>query len=210
MVELVIKDTTYDVPTHVQLYEELKAEVAAIVQSTGSPHTSAIADSLGEDNMFAIPLSWYSGWPHNENVLELGGSYCFESMNMVSWMDTVSDPGWTLAVMSFPGEYGQDSAFGAKYAAEQSRIQHARDLKKRGIRRYTAVGIIELRPDVLGRTPAYRMNVGGKLKCYIIAPAYDLRRFKGKRVGVIGIQDRESGTGYHTVMVKRIEIIGDK
>jgi len=123
MVELVVTDTSYDVPTHVQLYEELKAEVAAIGQSTGSPHTAAIADSLAEDGLFAIPLSWYSGWPHNANVLELGGSYCFESMNVVSWMDTMSEPGWTLAVMSFPGEYGQDSAFGAKYAADQLGVE---------------------------------------------------------------------------------------
>lgn len=97
-----------------------------------------------------------------------------------------------------------------KYAAERARIQAARDLKKNGEQRYSAVGIIEHRPDVLGRTPAFRMIHGGKLKYYLIAPAFDLRRFSGKRVGVIGIQDRESGTGYYTIMVKRLEIISDK
>ena len=123
MVELVIKDTAYDVPTHVQLYEELKTEVAAFGQSTGSPHTSAIAESLTADGLFAIPLSWYSGWPHNPNTLLQGSNYCFEGMNVVSWMNEMAAPGWTLAVMSFPGEYGQDSAFGAKYAAEQLGIE---------------------------------------------------------------------------------------
>ncbi len=101
-------------------------------------------------------------------------------------------------------------AIESKYAAEMARNQAIRDGKLARKRRYTAVGIIELRPDVLGRTPAYRLKAGGKLKFFLIAPAYDLRRFSGKRVGVIGVKDRESGTGYFTIMVKRIEIIGDK
>ena len=43
-----------------------------------------------------------------------------------------------------------------------------------------------------------------------IANQFDLGRFVGKRVGVIGIADPESGTGYETVMVKRIEILADE
>ena len=35
-------------------------------------------------------------------------------------------------------------------------------------------------------------------------------KFAGKRVGVIGLTDPESGTGYSTIMVKRIEILGNK
>jgi ABC-type branched-subunit amino acid transport system substrate-binding protein len=38
-------------------------------------------------------------------------------------MDTMSEPGWTLAVVSFPGEYGQDSAFGAKHAATELGVE---------------------------------------------------------------------------------------
>jgi len=124
-VELVVADTKYDPATHEQQYLQLRDEdqVAAIGQSTGSPQTAQIADELGADDMFAIPLSWYSGWAFDDNTLEQGYNYCFEAMNVVSFMNDMSEPGWTLAVASFPGEYGQDSAFGAKYAADQLGVE---------------------------------------------------------------------------------------
>jgi uncharacterized protein YgiM (DUF1202 family) len=75
---------------------------------------------------------------------------------------------------------------------------------------YVAMGIVEFAPDVFGRYPSYRITEGGKMRYYLIATQFDLGRFVGKRVGVSGITDSESGTGYETVMVKRIEILGDQ
>lgn len=76
--------------------------------------------------------------------------------------------------------------------------------------RYIATGIVQWAPDVLGRYPSYRILEGGKMRYYLIANQFDLGRFVGKRVGVVGIADAESGTGYETVMVKRIEIIANE
>jgi uncharacterized protein YgiM (DUF1202 family) len=101
-------------------------------------------------------------------------------------------------------------AIEAKYQARLKEIEAARTAKKSAENRYTAVGIIEYKPHLLGQTPAFRITNGGKLRYYVIAPAFDLHKFAGKRVGVIGLLDRESGTGYFTVMAKRIEIIGEK
>jgi ABC-type branched-subunit amino acid transport system substrate-binding protein len=123
-VELVVLDNAYDVPTHLENYEEMAAEsddgVVMFSQSTGSPHTAATAASLVEDNLLAIPLSWYSGWADptiGENVTELYTSYCLESMNGLTYLAGAQDAS-TVAIISFPGEYGQDGAFGAKAAAE--------------------------------------------------------------------------------------------
>ena len=123
-VELVVLDNAYDVPTHLENYEEMAAEsddgVVMFSQSTGSPHTAATAEALVEDDLLAIPLSWYSGWADptiGENVLELYTSYCLESMNGLSYLAGAHDAS-TVAIISFPGEYGQDGAFGAKAAAE--------------------------------------------------------------------------------------------
>ena len=111
-------------PTHLENYEEMAAEsddgVVMFSQSTGSPHTAATAASLVEDNLLAIPLSWYSGWADptiGENVIELYTSYCLESMNGLTYLAGAQDAS-TVAIISFPGEYGQDGAFGAKAAAE--------------------------------------------------------------------------------------------
>ncbi|MHC4549651.1 MAG: SH3 domain-containing protein [Planctomycetota bacterium] len=75
---------------------------------------------------------------------------------------------------------------------------------------YVATGIVQWVPDIFGRYPSYRLVVGGRMKYYLIATEFDLGRFVGKRVGVTGISDPESGTGYYTVMVRRIEILGDE
>jgi ABC-type branched-subunit amino acid transport system substrate-binding protein len=90
-----------------------------IGQSTGSPHTAATAEPLVEDDLIAIPLSWYSGWADptiGQNVFEVQTSYCLESMNGITYMS--ENFGDNVAIISFPGEYGQDGAQGAKKAAE--------------------------------------------------------------------------------------------
>ena len=123
-VELVIIDNAYDVPTHLENYAEMAAEsdegVVMFSQSTGSPHTAATAQDLVDDNLIAIPLSWYSGFADpslGQNVMELYTTYCLESMNGVEFLAGENNAE-TIAIVSFPGEYGQDGAAGARIAAE--------------------------------------------------------------------------------------------
>lgn len=126
-VELEIIDSGYDVNRHLDNYAELSEEsdagVVMITQSTGSPHTSAIAGDLIADDMIAIPLSWYSGWATDfgANVFEMNTNYCLEAMNAVEYVGTelVEAEAPSVAIVSLPGEYGQDGAAGAKIAAEQ-------------------------------------------------------------------------------------------
>ena len=119
-VELLIEDNAYDVPTHLEKYAILRDQVAMFSQSTGSPHTSAIAQDLIDDDLIAIPLSWYSGWLDPEfgaNVFETYTTYCVESMNGIEWLNVNRDV-QTVALVSFPGEYGGDGDAGARMAAE--------------------------------------------------------------------------------------------
>ena len=123
-VELEVVDTRYDVPTHAQFFQQFAAEddsgVVMISQSTGSPHTANISQSLVDADLTAIPLTWYSGWPDpaiGQNVLETYTNYCLEAMNGLQFM--ADEGAETVAIASFPGEYGQDGATGAKMAAEE-------------------------------------------------------------------------------------------
>lgn len=118
----VILDSQYDVPKHLENHEVLSGEgaesVVMIGQSTGSTHTAVTAEELIADDMAAIPLSWYSGWPDAEfgaNVFEVQSNYCFEAANGVTYMS--EQYGTTMGLITFPGEYGQDAAAGAKAAA---------------------------------------------------------------------------------------------
>jgi ABC-type branched-subunit amino acid transport system substrate-binding protein len=120
-VELVIEDNAYDVQVHQEKYAAIRDEVAIISQSTGSPHTASVTDQMVADDLIAIPLSWYSGWADpeiGENALETYTNYCLESMNGIEWLSANRDV-QTVAILSFPGEYGQDGAAGAKRAAQE-------------------------------------------------------------------------------------------
>ena len=122
-IEPVVLDNAYDVPTHVENYEVMAGDgpesVVMFATSTGSPHSAAIAERLIEDNMAAIPLSWYSGWADpsiGKNLFEVQTNYCIEAMNGATYMAETYGP--NVAIATFPGDYGQDGARGVKIAAE--------------------------------------------------------------------------------------------
>lgn len=123
-IELVIEDNGYDVTKHQEIYERMRVAgdsgVVWFTEMTGSPHTASVATLLEEDELGAIPLTWYSGWADPElgrNVFEFQTSYCVEAMNAIEYL--AGQGAEKLAVLSFPGEYGQDGAVGAKMAAEE-------------------------------------------------------------------------------------------
>ena len=119
-VELVIEDTNYNVEQHLEKYEKIREDVVAIVQSTGSPTNVAALDLYKEDSMLVMPLSWFSGWAIPEFdggvMLEQHSNYCIEAMNILDFINEMG--GTTIALATFPGDYGQDAAAGVKIAAD--------------------------------------------------------------------------------------------
>jgi len=128
-VETVVLDSGYQTDVGIQNYEELAQEgedgVLMITENTGSPITSAISEQAAEDNMLVIPLSWASLWPDPDigsAILEKGPTYCVEAINSVEWLKGyVESQGLepSLAIVTRPGEYGEDGAAGAAIAAEE-------------------------------------------------------------------------------------------
>ena len=122
-IEPVVLDNAYDVPTHLENYEVMSGDgpesVVMFATSTGSPHSASTAQLLIDDNMAAIPLSWYSGWADpsiGKNLFEVQTNYCIEAMNGTTYM--AETYGSNVAIATFPGDYGQDAARGVKIAAE--------------------------------------------------------------------------------------------
>ena len=126
-IELIVRDTVYVVDSHIQFYNEIKDDVVAIGHSTGSPHTVALNADLQADGMLAVPLTWYSGWSDsdiNANLVSHGTPYCIEAMNTIGYLvEEHLDGATTIAIASLPGDYGQDSAAGAKLAAEAAGLE---------------------------------------------------------------------------------------
>ncbi len=129
-VEVLIANTNYNLATHQEKYAALKDRVVMFAHSTGSQQTLAVLPSLVEDDLLALPVTWYSGWSDpvlGRNLLETGSNYCMEAMNTISYIDeehrdaTGAPP--QLAIVTFPDDFGRDSAAGARYAAEQLGIE---------------------------------------------------------------------------------------
>ncbi|MEA3502386.1 MAG: ABC transporter substrate-binding protein [Actinomycetota bacterium] len=129
-VQMETKDTAYDVPQHIAVYDEIRDQVVAISHTTGSPQTLAIADALEEDSMIAVPATWYSGWTDTNiapTVLHTGTPYCLEAMSGLDWMlaEEVKEgnDAPTLALASIGGDFGLDPMAGALKWAETNGIE---------------------------------------------------------------------------------------
>ncbi|MCL1693120.1 MAG: ABC transporter substrate-binding protein [Actinomycetia bacterium] len=124
------RDTAYQVEQHIAAYDEIRDKVVAISHTTGSPQTLAIADALEEDDMIAVPATWYSGWTDTNiapTVLHLGAPYCLEAMSLLDWVSEEwakeGNEAPTLAVASIPGDFGLDSMAGALKWAEINGVE---------------------------------------------------------------------------------------
>jgi len=119
-VDFIIEDTNYNVEQHLEKYEKLRNNVVAISLSTGSPTTVAALPKIKEDGMLVIPLSWYSGWAvpdfDGSLLLEQNTNYCLEAMNILDFINEKG--GKTIAIATFPGDYGGDASAGVFKAAE--------------------------------------------------------------------------------------------
>ena len=83
------QDTGYNPQKHLEGYNAIRNDVAALAMSLGTPQTVFILDELDADNMVAAPMSWYSGWSYKSVdrglVVEFGSAYCADGMNAVDW-----------------------------------------------------------------------------------------------------------------------------
>jgi ABC-type branched-subunit amino acid transport system substrate-binding protein len=119
-VEKYTRDNKYNPEEHVAKLREIEPNVLALAQSLGTPPTLAGLEIQKQGEIVAAPASWWSGWSHDDDglILESGQSYCSESMNGLDWAaEEFGKPASVLAV-GYPGDYGGDSAAGAKIWAE--------------------------------------------------------------------------------------------
>jgi ABC-type branched-subunit amino acid transport system substrate-binding protein len=117
-----LRDTAYSAESHVNAYAEIAPNILALAQSLGSHTTLATLSSYEDDDVVALPLSWWSAWEFEAVMLPSGYNYCLEAMNAVDY--AVAEHGVESAMaVHFPGDYGEDSAAGVVYAAEARELE---------------------------------------------------------------------------------------
>ena len=117
------QDTGYNPQKHLEGYNAIRNDVAALAMSLGTPQTVFILDELDADNMVAAPMSWYSGWSYKSVdkglVIEFGSAYCADGMNAVDWAaDNSPVPVQRIGIIAYQGDYGGDWAAGVRAAAK--------------------------------------------------------------------------------------------
>lgn len=116
------RDNKYNPQEHVAKLREILPNVLALAQSLGTPMTIAAKDIMDENDLVAVPASWWSGWAHEDIVLEAGHNYCFESMNMLDWFSDEYAKPESLMSIHYPGDYGGDSAAGVSNWAKENGV----------------------------------------------------------------------------------------
>ena len=129
-------DASHNPQKHLEGYNSLKDSVAAFSMSLGTPQTLFILDNLNEDDMVAVPMSWWSGWAYKgvdaSTVIEFGTQYCADGMNAMDWASANAGPLTgglvdinTVGIIGYESDYGKDFAFGIKAAAANAGVEVA-------------------------------------------------------------------------------------
>ncbi|MDZ7674255.1 MAG: ABC transporter substrate-binding protein [Acidimicrobiales bacterium] len=120
-VELVEVDSTYNPATGVQVYNQIKEDVAVIGQILGTPVTNAIIESLEQDGIIASPASLDSLWVREPNLIPVGAPYQIQMINGFDHYfnegdgDVDSD---VVCALVQDDPYGEAGLAGLEFAAE--------------------------------------------------------------------------------------------
>ncbi len=121
------KDTAYAPDKFVADYNQIAGDVAAIAQSLGTSQSIAAIPDYERDNTVAAPMSWWSGWSFEDNIIEFGTNYCFEAMNAIDWamgaFPAADRELSTIGILAIPNDYGLDYGAGVKLAAEANGLE---------------------------------------------------------------------------------------
>ncbi|WP_018658586.1 ABC transporter substrate-binding protein [Actinomadura flavalba] len=145
-----VRDTGYDPRRHLQAYLEIKDRVLALAQTLGTATTEEILGDLRAARMLGVPASFSSRWEFEDVMLESGPSYCFHAMNAIDYMVREHRVRRAMSV-HFAGDYGKDTAAGARVAARANglRFREVETPPGEGAQRPAVREILRFKPDVV-------------------------------------------------------------
>ncbi|QNG19075.1 ABC transporter substrate-binding protein [Rhodococcus triatomae] len=159
------RNTAYDPQRHAAAYQQIEPNILALAMSLGTINTEAVLDQMDASDLVAVPGAWWSGFQFPDTdlglILESGYSYCTESVIGLDWFAETHGKPETVVTVGFPGDYGGDSAEGARLWAEANDVEVSAQIDSAPNQiagnQAAAIGqIVSLQPDVvlLAVTPA--------------------------------------------------------
>ena len=145
-----VRDNKYDAQTTNEVYQQIKPNILALAQTLGSDTTAAILEDLKSSNIVAAPAAWSSAYAFEDIILESGANYCVETMNAIDFATGAKPDIDSIMAVHYPGDYGDDAAGGAQYAAEELGLSFTSVVTGPGTEQAGAVSqIMTERPDLL-------------------------------------------------------------
>jgi ABC-type branched-subunit amino acid transport system substrate-binding protein len=120
--QLMFKDAGYVPQRHVQEYDAINNQVAAL-QSFGSPTTKAIQSQLDAAKLLTAPLSWDSAWDTDPTLAPVGTPYALDIANGLHYLVTVKHLAPKVGIIYQNDEYGADGLRGAEAATRADGVK---------------------------------------------------------------------------------------
>jgi len=120
-INLVVKDTAYDVQKAVSEYAQEAPTIAGILQVIGSPATTALLPTIQTDHMVSATATWASSLLTNPDIQISGATYDIEMINGISYLldQGKIHKGDKIGHIYFEGAYGANGLAGSEYAASK-------------------------------------------------------------------------------------------
>lgn len=152
------RNTAYNVEQHAEAYQQIEPNVLALGMSLGTINTEAVLDQMDASDVVAVPGSWWSGLQFTGTdfglILESGYSYCTEAVIGLDWFAETHGKPESIVTVGYPGDFGGDSAEGAKRWAEANGVQVLAQVQSApnqvaGNQDAPIQQIVQLQPDVV-------------------------------------------------------------
>jgi ABC-type branched-subunit amino acid transport system substrate-binding protein len=120
-VEFTVKDHAYKTDQAVTVYAQIKDNVLALDELLGSPEIAALSDTIVEDKMPTLAVSWSSSLLSNPYVILSGTTYDVEMINGLQWLMQSKGlaKGAKVGHVYLEGDYGGNAFAGSKAAATE-------------------------------------------------------------------------------------------
>ena len=117
-VQFTVKDHGYKTDQAVTAYAQIKDGVLALDELLGSPEIAALSDTLEQDKMPTMAVSWSSALLANPYVIMSGTTYDVEMINAVDWLmkNQGLAKGAAVGHIYLDGDYGSNALAGSTAA----------------------------------------------------------------------------------------------
>ena len=129
-INVVFKETYYDVGEATKAYTDVKDKVVMIGQIYGTPLMQALSKPLLQDNLIATPISLDAAWLRDPSALPVGGTYQAQAINLIDYyLKEGGGAGKKICSVALNSAYGLAGEEGFEFALKDLKFTSGPKIK---------------------------------------------------------------------------------